>query len=35
MGSEKTTDESIKVTCPSCNEVIWLWNGINWHQARK
>jgi uncharacterized protein with PIN domain len=35
MGSEKTIDETIKVTCPNCNEVIWFWNGGNWHQVRK
>ena len=35
MGSEKKVDETIDVTCPDCNEVIWHWNGGNWHQVRK
>jgi len=35
MGSEKKVDETINVTCPDCNEVIWHWNGGNWHQVRK
>ncbi len=34
-GSEKLTDGNIAVTCPICKEVIWLWNGTNWHQVRK
>jgi len=35
MGSEKSTDDNINVTCPRCNETIWHWNGGNWHQIRK
>ena len=35
IGSEKSSDDSINVSCPRCNEVIWHWNGINWHQVRK
>ena len=35
MGRDKTADDTIKVSCPRCNELIWYWNGINWHQVRK
>jgi phage FluMu protein Com len=35
IGSDKTSDDTIDVSCPRCNEVIWHWNGINWHQVRK
>jgi hypothetical protein len=35
MGSDKASDDTINVSCPRCNEVIWHWNGINWHQVRK
>ena len=34
-GSDKTSDDTIDVSCTRCNEVIWHWNGINWHQIRK
>ena len=35
MGSEKLVDDTIKVSCPICKEIIWDWNGTYWHQIRK
>ncbi|MDD5288369.1 MAG: hypothetical protein PHY28_04585 [Dehalococcoidales bacterium] len=35
MGRVQSVDDTIKVSCPRCSEVIWFWNGINWHQTRK
>jgi phage FluMu protein Com len=35
MGRAQSADDTIKVSCPRCNEVIWLWDGTKWLQLRK
>jgi len=32
---EQAHDGGIQLSCIRCNQIIWSWDGIKWHQVRQ